>query len=132
MVEPLVPATWEPIAAFLLALRDQLVHRGILVRTLSQAISEQNGLSEVQRWRTVRGPMGAMAASLYRVGWQLLDPMTWVDHAGVRFEILICEPRFLKQAVIASVRHTLWKPLASRVQFGSVPLLSPLFNLLCR
>ena len=97
------PATWEPNALYLQALLDVLVPRGLLLRTLSQAITDQQGMTQKQRWRSIRGPMGALVATLHRIDWNPVAPTVWEDHSGKRYDLCAVEPFVVKQAILASI-----------------------------
>ena len=53
-------------------------------------------------WRRVRGPAGALVATLHERGWQMEGPTNWIDAEGGSWKLLgqIFEPvvRYFQQA----------------------------------
>ena len=59
------------------------------------------------RWQQVRGPMGAVVAILYDLGWQPAEPTKWTDPDGVMWDV---DPR------APGVRHQLQDMMSELIE----------------
>eukprot|EP00959_Pyramimonas_sp_CCMP1952_P114517 2394299-Pyramimonas_sp.AAC.1 len=73
--DPSWRATLEPIKAFATVLWARLVPRHVLEHGLNAAAAELAG--KASPWPLVRGPFGALWATLDRVGIVLVEPLVW-------------------------------------------------------
>ena len=54
-------------------------------------------------WRSCRGPIRAVALSLQRVGWTILNDEQWVTEAGVVVDVFKVATVLVKQLLLRSV-----------------------------
>jgi len=80
-VDPIFRVSEEPLKMWLGALWNGSYHKGDMLRTLSTAIAE---VQESPRpWSRVKGPAGALVATVGRLGWSFVDVVQLRTHRGV-------------------------------------------------
>ena len=85
-------AAWE-LACGIAA--DNVADYAVAPGTLSEVWLQVRGL---KRWAEVRGPIGACALSMARLGWSWCDPFSFIDELGVQ-ELIEKEPITVKPGV---------------------------------
>ena len=83
----------------------------------------------------MRGPAGALAATLHRLGWQLVSACVLRDDLGAEWDMRVTCPRTLCQLLTLATDRWIWSRAAVRVpefaQFGREgPFLQPIASLL--
>ena len=99
---------WEALPTLRLAINKVW---GTLVERLANPSS---------RWRRVTGPISAVVATVYQIGWKPTAPLQWQDIEGEDWHLDPSKPelRFqLQQHLVRQIDLLLWKK-ASRHRFG--------------
>ncbi len=65
-------------------------------------------------WRNVRGPIGAAALSLRRIGWEFATPFTLIDDRGIELTLTHSTPQLLKDQLVDGVRRSLERQMAHK------------------
>ena len=76
---------------------------------------------EVFRWTRVPGPMAAAVLSLRRVGLEVIDAFRWRTDRGAEIVLTMHSPRFVEDALAASIQRALERALAAKVGLGNLP-----------
>ena len=81
-------------------------HFGTVMSATSQ------GFGDV--WKYVRGPAGALAATMTRIGWTASPPSRWKTHKGVDLNLDQIGPRSIRALCHQAAEDRLLQALASR------------------
>ncbi len=98
---------WSAADAYIAPiLRDLAAHRAregsISIRTSREA------------WGRIRGPIGAAALSLERIGWTFVDPFTVRDERGATFQLTTNAPALIRDHLRHAVRRADERALAAK------------------
>lgn len=106
---PAYVANREPIVRWLSALWDQVIPDQCLVRAFHIAMQAQ--ADGKRRWAKVRGPAGAVVATLHRIGWVRESATYWQTHVG-RLHVLGLCSKFCAKLIDQATHKQLWKKVA--------------------
>ncbi|CAK0844830.1 unnamed protein product [Prorocentrum cordatum] len=101
--DPIWRATLEPIKAFSSVLWAARVPCHVLEHGLEAARLALSGKD--QMWPQVRGPLGALFATLARVGIVVVEPLVWKLPDGLELKLKYICPRVLLHCCAHAVRH---------------------------
>ncbi|CAK0848370.1 unnamed protein product [Prorocentrum cordatum] len=101
--DPIWRATLEPIKAFSSVLWASRVPCHVLEHGLGAAKLALSGKD--QMWPQVRGPFGALYATLTRVGIVVVEPLVWKLPDGLELKLTDICPRVLLHCCAHAVRH---------------------------
>jgi hypothetical protein len=90
--------------------RPPMPSRSMLTSTLVKAIGKQAG--SARPWSTVRGPGGAVVATLRRLEWKPEGPSVWITDRGELINLEVVSPRSLKGIVDDATERFLAKEWA--------------------
>ena len=133
--DPVEKATCDPILTWCVALWDNWLPRGILLRTLSGAFRRVQ--AHASPWTGVRGPASAVVATLARIGWSCegRSPHVWRTHRG-QINIIKTAPRAVEHLAMEAVERWQWQEITRHDQdladVGPTSVLEPVVRLLSR
>ncbi len=70
--------------------------------------------SAAKAWRRIRGPIGAAALTLRRIGWSFTSPFTVTDDRGVEITLTHTTPQLLTDQLTEGVRRSLERQVAAK------------------
>ncbi len=119
-----------PVLAMLAALWDNLIPRGVLLRTLSTAVHSASTLT----WDNVSGPIACAVLSLCSVGWTNVSLLKWQRPNGHIVDFSEHAPRTVGTFLEADIQLVLWSDVSQhREGYGLLrgrPWLEPVRQLL--
>ena len=131
-VDPAYVCNREPILMWLRCCWDRVVPVEWTAIAFDMAKQEVWGASNP--WSKVRGPAGAVIATLKRIGWQPTTVTRWTDETGKEVDILANSPLSIAKLVDRATKIALWTEVAAKHPslraLASGPLLEPLWKLM--
>ena len=125
--DPAVDICVAPIVTWLRALWEAWIPRGIMARSMQEAIAKQDG------WAFVVGLAKATVASLTRIGWSLVKPFVWKSPRGQEINIDAFSPKNLETIFKRDAIDWTWKQVAGHRPIYShltgAPLLQPILQI---
>ncbi len=129
--DPAEKAICDPIVSWCVALWDSWLPRGVLLRTLGEAISRVQ--DHKSPWSVVRGPASALVATLSTIGWKCNNAFQWLTHRGV-INVVETPPRAVQQLAKEAVERWQWLQVQrsepALVDIGPTAVIEPLVKLL--
>ena len=110
-IDPAIEARTAPVRTYVAAAWEGWCPRHILARAFVSAKEaiDKKAAEQSPTWQAVIGPVGAMYASLLRIGWSASKPFFWTTGAGVQVDVLNTSARDIATLFQRSVQDWLWR-----------------------
>lgn len=131
VVDPAFYAVRAPLVQWARAVWLQSVPSGWLHRTWNAAERSANSVGDA--WSVVRGPAGAVAATLKRLGWQARSAVHWETPHGL-IDLDVHSPATVALLADRSTQSMLWRSLAETEvcpELTEGVFLKPITDLVC-
>ena len=130
-VDPAYRCNRDPILMWLQGLWDHRLPRAWMQTAFLRATHD---MAKCKRpWQVVKGPAGAVVATLRRIGWRVISPVKWETHVGVVHVCKTC-PKSIAKLVDQATEMWLWREVAGKNPtfdgFASGALMKPILRLL--
>ena len=131
-VDPAYLCNREPILMWLRCCWDHVVP--VQWTAIAFDMAKQEVWPASNPWSKVRGPAGAVVATLKRIGWEPTSVTKWTDETGTVIDLLKNSPLSIAKLIDRATKTSLWTEVAARHpslrSLASGPLLEPLWKLM--
>jgi len=125
--DPALAAISGPVVMFLACLRDGVLPRHILLRSLSGVLHDPMKASSR---RAPSGPVHAAVQALQRIGWSFSKLNTLIDSQGNEYNTDLFAPKSIEKFLHAAIQRHLLEQSGQFKQVGHSPWLEPIVTLL--